>query len=83
MRGCGMDMDWRLNVGMAIPSIELELGVLIRHGQTKWNVEHRYLGHTDIPLLTDASERLSQLSSRAACRLSYQVVFGVCSVAIC
>lgn len=44
---------------MAIPSIELEL-VLIRHGQTKWNVEHRYLGHTDLPLLPDASERLSQ-----------------------
>ncbi|ETT60303.1 MULTISPECIES: histidine phosphatase family protein [Paenibacillus] len=49
---------------MAIPSIELEL-VLIRHGQTKWNVEHRYLGHTDIPLLTDASERLSQLQQQS------------------
>lgn len=45
---------------MTIPSVELEL-VLVRHGQTKWNVEHRYLGHTDLPLHPDAVEQLSEL----------------------
>ncbi|HBS44312.1 MAG TPA: hypothetical protein DEA91_07415, partial [Paenibacillus sp.] len=44
---------------MAFPSIELEL-VLVRHGQTQWNAEHRYLGHTDLPLLSSAVEQLSQ-----------------------
>jgi alpha-ribazole phosphatase len=48
---------------MAIPPIELEL-VLIRHGQTKWNVEHRYLGHTDLPLIPDAVKQLSQLKQQ-------------------
>lgn len=45
---------------MAFPLIELEL-VLVRHGQTQWNTEHRYLGHTDLPLLSSAVEQLSQL----------------------
>jgi len=45
---------------MTIPRIELEL-VLVRHGRTKWNAEHRYLGHTDLPLLPDALEPLSEL----------------------
>lgn len=48
---------------MAFPSIELEL-VLVRHGQTKWNVEHRYLGHTDLPLLPEAVEQLSKLKQQ-------------------
>jgi len=48
---------------MAFPCIELEI-VLIRHGQTQWNAEHRYLGHTDLPLLTDAVEQLSQLKQQ-------------------
>lgn len=45
---------------MTIPRIELEL-VLVRHGRTKWNAEHRYLGHTDLPLHPDALEPLSEL----------------------
>lgn len=45
---------------MTISRIELEL-VLVRHGQTKWNAEHRYLGHTDLPLLPKAVEQLSEL----------------------
>ncbi|WP_339289629.1 histidine phosphatase family protein [Paenibacillus sp. FSL E2-0201] len=45
---------------MAFPLIKLEL-VLVRHGQTQWNAEHRYLGHTDLPLLSSAVEQLSQL----------------------
>lgn len=45
---------------MEIPLIELEL-ILIRHGHTQWNAEHRYLGHTDLPLLPSVLEQLSQL----------------------
>lgn len=48
---------------MTISRIELEL-VLVRHGQTKWNTEHRYLGQTDIPLLPDAVAQLSQLKQQ-------------------
>ncbi|WP_313637592.1 histidine phosphatase family protein [Paenibacillus sp.] len=55
-----MDLDWGLRLDMAIFPVEIEL-VLVRHGQTKWNVEHRYLGHTDLPLLPSAEEQLSKL----------------------
>lgn len=55
-----MDRDGGLRLRMTIPPIALEL-VLVRHGQTQWNVEHRYLGHTDLPLLPEAGEQLSQL----------------------
>lgn len=48
---------------MTIPPIALEL-VLVRHGQTQWNVEHRYLGHTDLPLLPEAVGQLSQLKQQ-------------------
>lgn len=48
---------------MTIPPIKLEL-VLVRHGQTQWNVEHRYLGHTDLPLLPEAVDQLSQLNQQ-------------------
>ncbi|MGQ8871052.1 histidine phosphatase family protein [Paenibacillus sp. TSA_86.1] len=40
--------------------------VLIRHGTTRWNVEKKYLGHTDIGLLPDAQEELASL--RQQCR---------------
>ncbi|WP_195724201.1 histidine phosphatase family protein [Paenibacillus monticola] len=46
-----------------IPQIELEL-VLIRHGLTKWNAEHRYLGHTDLPILPSALDELSALKEQ-------------------
>lgn len=49
--------------GMTIPPIVLEL-VLVRHGQTQWNVEHRYLGYSEIPLLPEAVEQLSQLKQQ-------------------
>lgn len=48
-------------MSMKIPRIELEL-VLVRHGETKWNVEHRYLGHTDLPLLPSATRHMTELS---------------------
>ncbi|CAH1217554.1 2,3-bisphosphoglycerate-dependent phosphoglycerate mutase [Paenibacillus auburnensis] len=40
--------------------IELEL-VLLRHGHTKWNIERRYLGSTDLPLLPEERTKLAAL----------------------
>ncbi|WP_405108239.1 histidine phosphatase family protein [Paenibacillus sp. FSL K6-1217] len=42
---------------------ELEL-VLVRHGYTQWNKEHRYLGRTDVPLAPGETERLQQLRTQ-------------------
>lgn len=48
--------------------------VLIRHGTTQWNVEKKYLGHTDIGLLPDAEEELALL--REQCRnLTWDAVY--------
>ncbi|MDP9699048.1 alpha-ribazole phosphatase [Paenibacillus intestini] len=48
--------------------------VLIRHGTTQWNVEKKYLGHTDMGLLPDAQEELVQL--REQCReLTWNTVY--------
>ncbi|MCW3793696.1 histidine phosphatase family protein [Paenibacillus sp. LS1] len=35
--------------------------LFIRHGTTAWNVEKKYLGHTDIALLPDAERELASL----------------------
>ncbi|WNS40989.1 histidine phosphatase family protein [Paenibacillus sp. MMS20-IR301] len=40
--------------------IDFEL-VLIRHGNTTWNQERRYLGHTDLPLLAEERHKLAAL----------------------
>ncbi|MNI20614.1 Alpha-ribazole phosphatase [compost metagenome] len=40
------------------PVLEL---VLIRHGHTLWNKEHRYLGSTDLPLLPESKAQLAAL----------------------
>jgi alpha-ribazole phosphatase len=36
---------------------------LVRHGLTKWNVEKRYLGHTDEPLLFKERNKLNPLQN--------------------
>ncbi|WP_256721603.1 histidine phosphatase family protein [Paenibacillus odorifer] len=69
-----MDMDRGLMLDMAFPSIELEL-VLVRHGQTQWNAEHRYLGHSDLPLLSSAVEQLSQLKQQSEVSNDFWCVF--------
>ncbi|WP_340400978.1 histidine phosphatase family protein [Paenibacillus sp. FSL H8-0079] len=35
--------------------------LFVRHGTTAWNVEKKYLGHTDIALLPDAERELASL----------------------
>ncbi|RUT28411.1 histidine phosphatase family protein [Paenibacillus zeisoli] len=36
--------------------------IIVRHGRTEWNVERRYLGHSDIALLPGEDAVLSQLA---------------------
>ena len=37
--------------------------ILIRHGMTEYNREHRYLGRTDQPLCPEGSARIAQLAA--------------------
>ncbi|MBP2000532.1 alpha-ribazole phosphatase [Paenibacillus shirakamiensis] len=39
---------------------------LVRHGRTQWNVERRYLGHMDIPLLDGGHAGLESLREELA-----------------
>lgn len=41
-----------------IPCVDV---YLVRHGQTVWNQQKRYLGHTNLPLLPEAKEELAGL----------------------
>jgi probable phosphoglycerate mutase len=40
--------------------------LLIRHGETAWNAEHRVQGHLDIPLSTTGIRQSAQLADRLA-----------------
>ncbi|AOZ92144.1 histidine phosphatase family protein [Paenibacillus crassostreae] len=53
--------------------MEIEL-VLIRHGRTQWNVDKRYLGHTDIGILDRPSAELSSLKRQLEDRM-FQSIF--------
>lgn len=52
--------------------MEIEL-VLVRHGRTQWNVDKRYLGHTDIGILDRSSTELSALKKQLKDRMFHSI----------
>ncbi|MBX2857256.1 MAG: histidine phosphatase family protein [Cellvibrionaceae bacterium] len=38
--------------------------ILVRHGETVWNVEHRFMGHSDSPLTELGQQQIAALGSR-------------------
>ena len=48
--------------------------LLIRHAQTKWNIQRRFQGHGDSPITEEGQEQLQRLKSRLA-GLEFDVVY--------
>jgi len=48
---------------------------LVRHGETDWNVEHRYQGWTDIPLNAKGREQAKQVAQSLS-NLSFQAIYA-------
>lgn len=48
--------------------------LFIRHGTTAWNMEKKYLGHTDIALLPDAERELASLREQLS-NVSWDTVY--------
>ena len=40
--------------------------VLVRHGETDWNREHRFQGHADVPLNEDGRAQVTELAEKLA-----------------
>jgi broad specificity phosphatase PhoE len=40
--------------------------VLVRHGETDWNREHRFQGHADVPLNSEGRRQAQELADRLA-----------------
>ena len=40
--------------------------VLVRHGETDWNREHRFQGHADVPLNEDGRAQVAELGEKLA-----------------
>ena len=49
--------------------------LLLRHGQTQGNLEKRYIGKTDEPLLVDDTESMRKISALQK-RLEQEVIAG-------
>ena len=59
-------MDTTLTASLQTPPAHAGRLLLIRHGQTAWNVERRFLGRTDLPLDAIGLDQAARLGRRFA-----------------